>query len=115
MLVKFVPGVAEWQRLRLSGFSSGTTDAAGDMRHVNVFMEHIAKSHGQMTARATEQKFSMEKVAELIRVHVSTVSRLMDSGKLGYYQIGRRRIVGASHLEQYLSLAERQAKIRSIL
>jgi excisionase family DNA binding protein len=83
------------------------------MRHANVFMEQIAKSHSRMTARATEQKFSMEKVAELIRVHVSTVSRLMDSGKLGYYQIGRRRIVGASHLEQYLLLAERQAKIRS--
>ena len=77
-------------------------------------MEHIAKSQRQMNARAVEQKFSMGKVAELIRVHVSTVSRLMDSGKLGYYQIGRRRIVGASHLEQYLSLVERQAKIRSI-
>ena len=94
--------------------SSGTSNAAGDMRHAKVFMEHVAKSHRQMTARATEQKFSMEKVAELIRVHVSTVSRLLDSGKLGYYQIGRRRIIGASHLEQYLSLAERQAKIRSI-
>ena len=114
VLVKFVPPVAEWQRLRTFRVSNGTTDAAGDMRQANVFMEHIAKSHRQMTARATEQKFSMEKVAELIRVHVSTVSRLMDSGKLGYYQIGRRRIVGASHLEQYLSLAERQAKIRSI-
>src|SRR5688500_5697202 len=42
----------------------------------------VAKSQRQMTARATEQKFSMEKVAELIRVYVSTVSRLMDSGKL---------------------------------
>ena len=41
---------------------------------------------------------------------VSTVSRLMDSGKLGYYQIGRRRVVGATHLEQYLSAAERRAK-----
>ena len=61
-------------------------------------------------SKATEQKFSMEKVAELIRVHVSTVSRLMDSGKLGYYQIGRRRVVGATHLEQYLSAAERRAK-----
>lgn len=79
-----------------------------------VVMEQFAKSNTQMSARATEQKFSMGKVAELIRVHVSTVSRLMDSGKLGYYQIGRRRIVGANHLEQYLSLAERQAKIRSI-
>lgn len=65
------------------------------------------------TSKATEQKFSMVKVAELIRVHVSTVSRLMDSGKLGYYQIGRRRVVGAGHLEQYLSVAERQAKAPS--
>ena len=53
----------------------------------------------------------MGNVAELIRVHVSTVSRLMDTGKLGYYQIGRRRVVGATHLEQYLSAAERQAKV----
>jgi excisionase family DNA binding protein len=60
--------------------------------------------------RATEQKFSIAKVAELIRVHVSTVSRLMDSGKLGYYQIGRRRIVGEGHLEEYLSRAERRVK-----
>jgi excisionase family DNA binding protein len=66
-----------------------------------------------LTSKATEQKFSMWKVAQLIRVHVSTVSRLMDSGKLGYYQIGRRRVVGAGHLEQYLSGAERQAKAPS--
>jgi excisionase family DNA binding protein len=61
-------------------------------------------------SKATEQKFSIAKVAELIRVHVSTVSRLMDSGKLGYYQIGRRRIVGEGHLEHYLSVTERRAK-----
>ena len=64
-----------------------------------------------LTSKATEQKFSMGKVAELISVHVSTVSRLMDTGKLGYYQIGRRRVVGATHLEQYLSAAERRAKV----
>ncbi|MBA3357103.1 MAG: helix-turn-helix domain-containing protein [Pyrinomonadaceae bacterium] len=64
--------------------------------------------------KTTEPRFSMEKVAELIGVHVSTVSRLMDSCKLGYYQIGRRRIVGESHLQQYLSLAERQAKATSL-
>jgi excisionase family DNA binding protein len=73
-------------------------------------MKESAKRDRVAVSKATEQKFSMGKVAELIRVHVSTVSRLMDSGKLGYYQIGRRRIVGATHLEQYLSVAERQAK-----
>jgi excisionase family DNA binding protein len=65
-------------------------------------------------SKATEQKFSMSKVAEMIRVHVSTVSRLMDNGKLGYYQIGRRRVVGATHLEQYLSAAERPASANPV-
>jgi len=77
------------------------------------FMKEPNKPSSVVTSKATEQKFSMGKVAELIRVHVSTVSRLMDSGKLGYYQIGRRRVVGAGHLEQYLSAAERQAKAPS--
>lgn len=76
-------------------------------------MKEANKSNPVAISKVTEQKFSMGKVAELIRVHVSTVSRLMDSGKLGYYQIGRRRVVGAAHLEQYLSGAERQAKAPS--
>ncbi len=76
-------------------------------------MKEPNKPSSVVTSKATEQKFSMGKVAELIRVHVSTVSRLMDSGKLGYYQIGRRRVVGAAHLEQYLSGAEQQAKAPS--
>lgn len=74
-------------------------------------MDKVHKPTPVSTFKATEQKFSMGKVAELIRVHVSTVSRLMDRGKLGYYQIGRRRVVGATHLEQYLTQAERQPKV----
>lgn len=35
-------------------------------------------------------------------------------GKLGFYQIGSRRIVGESHIEQYLSLAERKADVKTI-
>jgi excisionase family DNA binding protein len=76
-------------------------------------MKERNKPNPEVTSKVTEPKFTMGKVAELIRVHVSTVSRLMDSGKLGYYQIGRRRVVGAGHLEQYLSGAERQAKAPS--
>ena len=67
-----------------------------------------------MSSKATEQKFSIDKVAEVIGVHRTTVSRLMDTGKLGYYQVGDRRIVGERHLEQYLSLAERQAKVKTV-
>lgn len=66
------------------------------------------------TSKATEQKFSITRVAEVIGVHPATVSRLMDSGKLGYYQIGTRRIVGQTHLEQYLLLAERKAKFTAV-
>lgn len=64
--------------------------------------------------KTSEPKFSIDKVAEVIGVHRATVSRLMDSGKLGYYQVGDRRIVGEKHLEEYLSLAERKAKVKSV-
>jgi excisionase family DNA binding protein len=64
--------------------------------------------------KTTEQKFSIARVAQVIGVHPATVSRLMDSGKLGYYQIGTRRIVGQTHLEQYLLLAERKAKAPAV-
>lgn len=46
------------------------------------------------SSKATEPKFSIAKAAEIIGVHPATVSRLMDSHKLGYYQVGTRRIVG---------------------
>jgi len=67
-----------------------------------------------MSSKATEPKFSMSDVAEIIGVNISTISRLMDSSKLGYYQIGRRRIVGESHLQNFLSLAERRAKVTTL-
>ena len=95
-----------------------TKEMARRMHNVGVrfgpVMREANKSDPVAGSKATEQKFSMDKVAELIRVHVSTVSRLMDSGKLGYYQIGRRRVVGATHLEQYLSAAERRAKANPV-
>lgn len=56
----------------------------------------------------------MREVAGLLGVHAATVSRLMDRGKLGYYQIGTRRVVGHSHLQRYLELVERPAKAKSI-
>ena len=61
--------------------------------------------------KATEAKFSIKEVAQRLRVHATTVYRLMEKGKLGFYQIGSRRIVGESHIEQYLSLAERKPSV----
>ena len=62
-------------------------------------------------SKAAEAKFSIKEVAQRLRVHATTVYHLMEKGKLGFYQIGRRRIVGESHIEQYLSLAERKANV----
>jgi excisionase family DNA binding protein len=64
--------------------------------------------------KATEAKFSIKEVAQRFRVHATTVYRLMDKGKLGFYQIGGRRIVGERHIERYLSQAERKPKVRAI-
>lgn len=66
------------------------------------------------TSGVIEQKLSIASVAKLIGVHPATVSRLMDSGKLAYYQIGTRRLVGQNHLKQYLLLAERKAKVTAV-
>ena len=67
-----------------------------------------------MPSKTTEPKYSIAKVAAVIGVHRATISRLMSTGKLGYYQVGDRKVVGEAHLEQYLSLAERKATVKSV-
>lgn len=64
--------------------------------------------------KITETKFSMSQVADLLGVHRTTIMRLLDAGKLGCYQIGDRRIVAESHLQEFLSLAERKATAKAI-
>jgi excisionase family DNA binding protein len=59
--------------------------------------------------RVIEANLTIDSVAELIGVHRSTVERLLVTRKLGYYQVGRRRMIGQRHLEQYLALIERKA------
>jgi excisionase family DNA binding protein len=41
-------------------------------------------------------------------VHRSTVERLLESRTLGFYQIGRRRVIGQTHLNKYLAQVERE-------
>jgi excisionase family DNA binding protein len=56
----------------------------------------------------------MSQVADLFGVHRTTIMRLLDAGKLGCYQIGDRRIVAESHLQEFLSLAERKAIVKTV-
>lgn len=56
---------------------------------------------------------SIDRAAELIGVHRSTIERLLESRKLGYYQVGRRRVIGQIHLQRYLASIERNAEVES--
>ncbi len=64
-------------------------------------------------AKTLTAAFSIDAVAELICVHRSTVERLLESRKLGFYQIGRRRVIGKTHLDHYLAQVEREPKTQS--
>lgn len=52
--------------------------------------------------------YSIDNVAELMCVHRSTVERLLESRKLGFYQVGRRRVISQTHLNKYLAQVERE-------
>lgn len=66
------------------------------------------------SSKVAEPKFSITKAATVIGVSRTQVSKLLDNGKLGYYQVGRRRIIGERHLQEYLSLAERRSTAKAI-
>lgn len=61
------------------------------------------------SSKVAEPKFSITKAAAVIGISRSQITKLLNSGKLGYYQVGGRRIVGESHLQEYLSVAERRS------
>ena len=64
---------------------------------------------GNKESKAIAGAYSIDTVAELICVHRSTVERLLESRKLGFYQVGRRRVIGQTHLNAYLAQIEREA------
>jgi excisionase family DNA binding protein len=61
--------------------------------------------------KTIEQHFSIDQVAAKLSVHRSTVERLLYAGKLGYCQVGRRRIISATHFRKYLALIEHEARV----
>ena len=67
-----------------------------------------------ISSEVAEPKFSIAKAATVIGISKSHVRNLINSGKLGYYQVGSRRIVGEGYLQEYLSLAERRSTVKAI-
>ena len=60
-----------------------------------------------VSTKITEKKFSLEEAAAIIGISTSGVRLLLNNRKLGYYQSGKRRIIGESHLTEYLTKIER--------
>ncbi len=60
-----------------------------------------------MSSKITEKKFRIKEAAAIIGISPSGVRLLLDSKKLGYYQSGKRRIIGEGHLNDYLNKIER--------
>lgn len=60
-----------------------------------------------MSNKITEKKFRIEEAAEIIGISPSGVRMLLDNKKLGYYQSGKRRIIGEGHITEYLTKIER--------
>ena len=67
-----------------------------------------------ISSKVAEPKFSIAKAAAVIGISRSQVRKLLNSGKLGYYQVGSRRIIGEGHLQEYLSLAEHRSTVKAI-
>jgi len=59
--------------------------------------------------KVAEKKYSINQAAIAIGISPSGVRLLLDNKKLGYYQSGKRKLIGEGHLQEYLSLAERKA------
>lgn len=61
-----------------------------------------------MSSKRTQQQFSVEEVAKnFASVHPNVISRMLDSGELGYYKRPDRRLIGEYHLTRFLKRAER--------
>jgi excisionase family DNA binding protein len=67
-----------------------------------------------ISSKIAEPKFSIAKAATVIGISRTQVRSLLNGGKLGYYQVGSRRIIGECHLQEYLALAERRSTVKAI-
>lgn len=55
----------------------------------------------QFTGKEKHDKMTIDEVADDLRVHRSTVSRMLNNGELPYYIVGSRKLVKRFDLETY--------------
>lgn len=54
-----------------------------------------------LTKKANYDKMTVEEAADDLRVHRSTISRLMSEGKLPYHLVGSRKLIKRVDLEKF--------------
>src|SRR6185369_1179943 len=69
--------------------------------------EEIMTPKPSTSNKITEKKFRIEEAAAIIGISPAGVRLLLNNKKLGYYQSGKRRIIGEGHLNEYLNKIER--------
>lgn len=55
----------------------------------------------QFTGKEKHDKMTIDEVADDLRVHRSTVSRMLNNGELPYYIVGSRKLVKRVDLDTY--------------
>ena len=77
------------------------------LRYIKAAMLPSIDRISLVSTKITEKKFRIEEAAAIIGISPSGVRLLLDNKKLGYYQSGKRRIIGETHLTEYLTKIER--------
>lgn len=62
-----------------------------------------------MEDRPEDRLYTVEQVQERLPLHRSTIYELLDSGALRSVKIGRRRLISASALQEYIARLQRPA------
>jgi len=78
-----------------------------DGQLTDVMKIESSRNKPSMSSKISEKKFRIEDAADIIGISTSGVRLLLNTKKLGYYQSGKRRIIGESHLTEYLTKIER--------
>jgi len=60
-----------------------------------------------MYQQVEETKYNIEQAAKKIGISPSGVRALLDTEKLGFYQAGKRRVIGEGHINDYLTKINR--------
>jgi hypothetical protein len=78
-----------------------------DDQLADVMKIESSRNKPSMSSKVSEKKFRIEDAADIIGISTSGVRLLLNTKKLGYYQSGKRRIIGEGHLIEYLTKIER--------